>query len=76
MTKKRKAPEPEIIHFSPEYTDVFMQAVKNASERTMIHNDSIFKKDDHTIEIYDTRAIFLLEVGQQYQKLIQLKENK
>ena len=71
MTKKN---EPELISFSPEYTDVFMQAVQNASNRTMIHNESIYKRDDRTIEIYDTRAIYLLAVGEEYQKLVDQKK--
>jgi hypothetical protein len=66
-----KTQPPETLYFSPEYIDVFMQAVKNASKRTMISNKSIFKKNDMEVEIYDTRAFFLIEVGQQYQKLIQ-----
>jgi len=70
-----KTQPPETLYFSPEYIDVFMQAVENASKRTMISNKSIFKKNDMEVEIYDTRAFFLIEVGEQYEKLLQKEKD-
>ena len=66
MTKEK----PEILHFSPEYIDLFMKAVEKTEEKTFITNTSIIKRDERTVEVHSTRAYFLIEVGQQYQKLI------
>lgn len=68
--KKEKKDKPEILHFSPKFADLFMEVVKKTEEKTFISNESIFKLDERTIEIHSTRAYFLIEVGQQYQKLI------
>lgn len=73
MYESKKA-VPELIMLSPEYVDVFMQAVENASLETLLSNNSIFKKDNRTIEIYDTRAQFLIQVGREYQKLLNQKQ--
>jgi hypothetical protein len=76
MTKSKQE-TPEIIHFAAEDIDLFMLAVRNVSIRTYIGNNSIFKKNDREIEIYDTRAAFLINVGVEYQKLInKRKENE
>lgn len=73
----KKVNTPESIYFSDEYVDIFMQAVANASKHTQIHNDSIFRvKETREIQIFDTRAYFLIEVGQQYQKLIDEKDGR
>jgi len=74
MTKKNT---PEVLYFSDDEIDKFMQAVKNASVGTMISNNSILKKSDREVEIYDTRAAFLIQVGVEFMKLIQKeKDNK
>jgi hypothetical protein len=76
MTKSKQE-TPEIIYFAAEDIDLFMLAVRNVSIRTYISNNSIFKKNDREIEIYDTRAAFLINVGVEYQKLInKRKENE
>ena len=48
MSKTVKTPTPEILHFSPEYVDLFMQAVENASKITLkdvMKQQERFRKD-------------------------------
>jgi hypothetical protein len=66
-----KTQPPETLYFSPGDIDQFMQAVSNASKSTMISNRSIYKKNDREVEIYDTRAAFLIQVGVEWNKLLQ-----
>lgn len=70
----QKKIKPEVLYFDPAYLDLFMQAVENASKNTYISNDSIFRKDNRTVEIYDTKSNFLIMVGREYQKLISKKD--
>jgi hypothetical protein len=65
---KKKQSQPEILYF--EDTDVFMKAVELTELRTYIQNKSIFKKNEHEVEIYDTQASFLINVGMNYAWLI------
>ena len=58
---KTKQSIPEVLYF--EDADVFMKAVEITEQKTMIQNCSIFKKNDREVEIYDTRADFLINVG-------------
>ena len=60
---------------SVEEANKFMQAVKNASKSTMISNSSIFKKNDREVEVYDTRAAFLIQVGVEWNKLLQKEKD-
>jgi hypothetical protein len=65
-----KSEDPQILCFSEEFIDLFMKAVENAEKRTNIINESIFKKNEREVMVYDTRAQFLINVGIEYEKLI------
>jgi len=71
MKAKMSEPRPEILNFSKEYADLFMKAVENAEVRTLISNTSIFKNNDGSIVVHDTQAYFLINVGIEYQKLLE-----
>lgn len=62
-----KAQKPELLNF--QSSDLFMKAVNEAEKITYIKNESIFKKDETTVEVYDTRSLFLLQVGIEWFKL-------
>lgn len=70
---KTKKQEIETIHFgSEDFAELFMKAVENAEKKTLIHNDSITRYENK-IFIHETRSIFLIECGQEYQKLLDEK---
>lgn len=58
---KAKQSVPEVLYF--EDADVFMKAVEITEQKTYIQNTSIFKKSEREVEIYDTQASFLINVG-------------
>ena len=72
MAKKNP---PEILYFSAEDINKFMQAVKNASKLTIITNSSIFKMNDREVEIHDTKAAFLIQVGVEWNKILQKEKD-
>jgi hypothetical protein len=68
--KKSRKVEPEILTFGDEsFAKLFMEAVRNASRRTHISNNSITSHEEF-VAIEPTTAYFLIEVGQEYQKLL------
>lgn len=66
VQRKRKQSQPECLTFSKKDADTFMKAVEITSQKTLISNNSISRKDDWTIEILDTRASFLISIGMNY----------
>lgn len=67
MSKKNA---PEVLILDSNYFELFKQAVKNTSKRTLIRCNSIEYNDkEHTVLIYDTRSYFLLILGEEYFKL-------
>ena len=62
--------ESEMLIFGKKKeAEMFMRAVGNASKRTYIRNNSITREGNKII-ILPTNARFLIEVGQEYQKLL------
>jgi len=70
-----KKPKPELINFSPKDVPLIKEVLNKTSEITYISNNSMFIKDDGTLEIYDTLASFLINFGIQYHIAI-TKERK
>ena len=65
MSKNRS----ELLNFSKEDADRFMNAVEAVSSRTFISNNSIFRENETTIKFYDTSTSFLINCGIEYYKL-------
>lgn len=61
--------EHEILNISKSEVETFRKALQNTSKKLLVTNTSIHVDDDGTIMVEPTRAIFLLTLGQEYQKL-------
>ena len=59
----------EYLHIDPKEVPNFRSAIENASRILLISCDSVHVEDSGKIIIEPTRAIFLLTIGQEYQKL-------
>ena len=60
----------EVLNIGKKEVPIFRKAIENTSKRTFIANTSIEVKDDGRIIVEDTRAHFLITLGQEYQKLL------
>jgi hypothetical protein len=69
---KKQIEKPEILNVGPQYAKAFRAAIEATTKRLYVSNESIWVKDDGTVTIEPTRAIFLLTLGQEYQKQIDL----
>ena len=63
----------EILSLGTDSVAIMKQALLNTSKRTMITNSSIELKEDGEMIIAPTSAIYLLNLGIEYGKLINNK---
>ena len=59
----------EILNIDKKEVPNFRKAIENTSKRLFISCDSIHVLDSGEITVEPTRAIFLLTLGQEFQKL-------
>jgi hypothetical protein len=73
---KSKKDEPEVLNLSEESVADFRKAIENVGKNTGVSNSSITVKDDGTIIIEPTKAIYLLNLGKEYEKILAAAKDK
>ena len=62
-----------LTFFEKEDADMFMEAIQITSQEMLTLNTSIFRKTDTIVNVFDTHSVFLVNIGRNYQKLIEQK---